>query len=178
MIRRFGEGQRAYVAWLGDVRAAWGWVATRRADVGEVGASIVLPVGERYLWNFVTLPSHRGMGIYPRLLEAIIAAESAEAERFWILYAPENHASAAGIRKAGFSVVAELSFDSSGRPAVQGRSEGGERAAARVLGLPVAADELDRCWRCARAMRPAAASCSAASRCECDYQRAESGCAA
>src|SRR4051812_38212641 len=89
IARRFDEGHRAYVALRDGEPAAWGWVATRTASIGELGAAFAIPRGERYLWNFVTLASHRGQGIYPRLLDAIVRAESREAERFWIAYAPE-----------------------------------------------------------------------------------------
>ncbi|MDF1502129.1 hypothetical protein [Roseisolibacter sp. H3M3-2] len=179
MRRRFDAGHRAYVARLHDAPAAWGWVATRTADIGELGSSFAVPDGERYLWNFVTLPSHRGLGIYPRLLDAIVRGESrgaAAAERFWIAYAPENHASGAGIRKAGFVALAELSFDAAGRAALRGLTPGGGRIASRVLGLPEAADPLAQCWRCVRAGR-GAMSC-APDRCRCDYQQPASGCAA
>ncbi|HEX8830856.1 MAG TPA: hypothetical protein VF705_06810, partial [Longimicrobium sp.] len=146
------------------------------ADIGELGSSFAIPAGERYLWNFVTLAAHRGLGIYPRLLDAIVRAESGEAERFWIAYAPENHASGAGIRKAGFATVAELSFTAAGRPAVSERMEGGGPSAARVLGLPVASEPLAPCWRCVRAGRTPLMWCPPGS-CACDYQVAESGCA-
>ena len=115
---RFAAGHRAYVAMMDDQPAAWGWVATSTADIGELGAHLTLNSDERYLWNFVTLPAYRGLGIYPRLLQAIMREEPAEAERFWIGYAPENHASGAGIRKAGFVTAAEMSFDANGRPAL------------------------------------------------------------
>lgn len=177
MSRRFAAGHRAYVAWLRDEPAAWGWVATRSAEIGELGSTFSIAAGERYLWNFVTRKSHRGMGIYPRLLDAIVRAESGEAAQFWIAYAPENHASGSGIRKAGFVAVAELSFDADGRPAVRGMATGGAAAAARVLGLPEANDALSKCWRCARARPGVETSCSAG-QCRCDYQRPESGCAA
>ena len=175
IVRRFAAGHRAYVAFLNGEPAAFGWVATRTADIGEVGAAFALAEGERYLWNFVTLTSHRGLGIYPRLLDAIVRAESAEAERFWIVYAPENHASGAGIRKAGFADVAELSFDSQGRAGLRGLVDGGASLAARVLGVPEANDELAQCWRCARAGRKM--SCAPGT-CRCDYQVPKSGCAA
>jgi len=131
----------------------------------------------------VTLPAHRGKGIYPRLVDAIVQAESREAHRFWIAYAPENHASGAGIRKAGFVTVAELSFDSGGRPAVAGYPSEGGTAAASVFGLPQATEPLSHCWRCARdvtlgtsaAQREMA--CSGGT-CACDYQRPEVACAA
>jgi GNAT superfamily N-acetyltransferase len=176
MRRRFDAGHRAYVAWRDGEPAAWGWVATRSAEIGELGSAFRIPAGERYLWNFVTLAAHRGLGIYPRLLQAIVRAESREAERFWIAYAPENHASGAGIRKAGFVDIAELSFDAAGRAALKGLIPGGGRVASRVLGLPEAQDALAQCWRCVRAGRGSMA--CAPGRCQCDYQVPKSGCAA
>ncbi len=181
MARRFEAGHRAYVARRDGEPAAWGWVATRSAEIGELGATFAVPAGERYFWNFVTFAAHRGLGIYPRLLHAIVRAESREAERFWIAYAPENRASGAGIRKAGFVALAELSFAAGGRAALRGLIPGGGRVASRVLGLPEAADALAPCWRCVRAGRATAGrgavSCAPAS-CRCDYQVPESGCAA
>jgi len=176
MRRRFDAGHRAYVARRDGEPAAWGWVATRSADIGELGSSFALPDGERYLWNFVTLAAHRGLGVYPRLLEAIVRAESREAERFWIAWAPENHASGAGIRKAGFTALAELSFDAAGRAALRDLLPAGARVAAGVLGLPEAREALAPCWRCVRAGRGAMACADGA--CRCDYQRPERGCAA
>jgi len=176
IAHRFAAGHRAYVAWRDDEPAAFGWVATRSADIGELGSSFAIPSRERYLWNFVTLAAHRGLGIYPRLLDAIVRAESREAERFWIAYAPENHASGAGIRKAGFVALAEMSFDATGRAALKGLVPGGGRVASRVLGLPEATDALAPCWRCVRAGR-GSMSC-APDACRCDYQVPKSGCAA
>lgn len=173
---RFAAGHRAYVAWVDEVAAAWGWVATRTATIGEMDTTFTIPPGERYLWNFVTLASHRGRGVYPRLLQAILRAESAEASRFWIAHAPENHASAAGIRKAGFTTMAEMSFDAAGRPALRAVEGASAGDAARLLGLREAAGPLTPCWRCVRAGRGAMA-CAEGS-CRCDYQVPRSGCAA
>ena len=176
IARRFHAAHRAYVAWRDGEPAAWGWVATQIADIGELGSTFALPAGERYLWNFVTLAAHRGLGIYPRLLQAIVRAESRGAERFWIAYAPENHASGAGIRKAGFVALAEMSFDGRGQAALMALIPGGGAVAARVLGLPEAREALAPCWRCVRAGR-GATSC-APGQCRCDYQVPKSGCAA
>ena len=176
MTRRFEAGHRAYVAEMNGQPAAWGWVATRSAEIGELRTTFPIPEGERYLWNFVTLKSHRGLGVYPRLLDAIVRAESRDAERFWIAYAPENHASGSGIRKAGFVALAELSFDAAGRPALRAVLPGGAAVAGRVLGLPEASEPLAQCWRCVRAGRPGM-SCAPGS-CRCDYQVPKSGCAA
>lgn len=175
MQKRFDEGHRAYVARLHGVAAAWGWVATRSAEIGELGARFAIAPHDRYLWNFVTLADFRGLGIYPQLLESIIRAESADALRFWIAYAPENHASGSGIAKAGFIGVAELSFDAAGRAAVRGLVEHGGALAERALGIPQSDESLSQCWRCARAGR--VMSCPPES-CACDYQVKHSGCAA
>lgn len=176
MESRFAAGHRAYVAVLDGEPAAWGWVATRSGHIGETNTSFALPAGDRYLWNFVTRPSFRGMGVYPRLLDGIVLAESGEAECFWVGYAPENHASARGIWKAGFVTVAELSFDQAGRPAVRARIPGYGRRVARLLGLPEAVDPLAPCWRCVRAGRGERRACRSG-RCACDYQRMEQPCA-
>ena len=175
IARRYQAGHRAYVARLNGEPAAWGWVATRGAEIGELDATIYLPPGERYLWNFVTLAAFRGRGIYPRLLHAILLEEARSASQFWIAYAPENRASGAGIRKAGFTALAELSFDAAGRAALKSIAHGGATAVARVLPLQEASD-VTPCWRCVRAGRPAM-SCAPAD-CRCDYQEPKSGCAA
>ena len=174
ITRRFNAGHRAYVAYLRGTAVAWGWAATQSAEIGELGSSFFIPRGERYLWNFVTLATHRGLGIYPRLLDAIVRAESRDAARFWIAYAPENHASGAGIRKAGFIALAELSFDADGRAALKELTPGGARVASEVLGIPEAKHDLAPCWRCVRAGR-GSMSCKSG-QCQCDYQRPEAGC--
>ena len=176
MLRRLADGHRAYVASRAGEAAAWGWVATRGAHIGELQSTFTVPVAQRYLWNFVTLAAHRGLGIYPRLLDAIVQAEQSEAARFWVAYAPENRASGAGIRKAGFTDIAALSFDELGRPAVADIIGGGATLAARFLGIPAAEDALAQCWRCAKHAAPMSPSCFAGP-CSCDYQRAEVACA-
>jgi GNAT superfamily N-acetyltransferase len=175
MQRRFDDGHRAYVARLDGVLTAWGWVATSKASVGELKFEFAIPRGACYLWNFVTLPSFRGRGIYPRLLDAIVAEESAEADEFWIAYAPENRASASGIAKAGFIDVAELSFDMDGHAAVRSLLSGGGAAVSRLLGLAEAV-QVTPCWKCVRAGR-GAMSCAEGACC-CDYQRPNEECAA
>ena len=74
-----------------------------------------VPIGNRYLWDFATLPSWRGCGIYPALLRAILEDERPQAARFWIGHADSNHASGRGIAKAGFQRLGSLAASSSGR---------------------------------------------------------------
>lgn len=175
MGRRMWEGHRAYVASVNGVDAAFGWVATTSASIGEIGATISIPARERYLWNFVTLPAFRGMGIYPRLLDAIVRAEATEADRFWVAYAPENHASGAGIHKAGFTTIAQISFDAAGEPALR-MLVSGAPSPARMLQLRVLDETLAQCWKCVRIGRTKEQSCRP-EECRCDYQRPQHACA-
>lgn len=173
---RFAEGHRAFVAELAGAPAAYGWIAERTASMGELGVTLRLGHNERYLWNFVTLPEYRGRGVYPRLLDAMLHQTFREgAHRVWIAFAPENHASAAGIRKAGFTHVADLSFDHAGGVAFGERFVGAGPAVAALLGVPLSHDALSPCWRCARAAE-AHPTCEAGT-CQCDYQRPENKCA-
>jgi GNAT superfamily N-acetyltransferase len=113
--------------------------------IGELGIKLQLASGERYLWDFVTLPDFRGQGIYAGMLQAILATE-ADAQRFWIGHDFGNVASARGILKAGFQPVNALYREADGRfvlyayPEVEGRPTVLERAAAGavVLGLSLA----------------------------------------
>ena len=176
MQKRFDAGHRAYVAYLNAQPAAFGWVATRSAEIGELRSTFAIPADERYLWNFVTLAQYRGLGIYPRLVDAIVRAESCEAERFWIAYAPENHASGSGVRKSGFTDLAEMSFVGEGRPALRSIIPGGARVVSELIGLRETDDVLTPCWHCVRAGR--GVMYCAPGQCQCDYQVAGSGCAA
>jgi hypothetical protein len=175
---RFDGGNRAYVAELDGVAAAWGWVATDGARIGEVGASFHVAPRERYLWNFVTLAEFRGRGIYPRLINVMVEAELADGDRFWIAYAPENHASGAGIAKAGFELVADLSFDRKGLPVVRDIRTGGGSQAAELLGLREIREAVAKCWKCARGAMPEMASCASefGGQCCCDYQKPDVEC--
>jgi GNAT superfamily N-acetyltransferase len=98
--QRRRAGHQPYVGYIDGTAATYGWVATREASIGEL--NLVFPIGadSRYLWDFATLPDWQGRGLYPRLLQAIVQAE--RAERFWIIHAPENLPSGAGMQKAGF----------------------------------------------------------------------------
>jgi GNAT superfamily N-acetyltransferase len=133
---RIERGHRPYLALIDDVPAAYGWSAWERAEIGELGVDFALPESDRYLWDFVTLPDYRGMGIYPHMLQGIIRQEIDGAERFWIGHDVDNVASARGIEKAGLPVIGEV-WLRGGAPVYVGR-EPRERAeiAAELLQLP------------------------------------------
>jgi GNAT superfamily N-acetyltransferase len=168
--QRLNAGHRAYVGYLDDVPTVYGWVAGVGAEIGELGVSFVLPAGDRYLWDFATLPDWRGRGIYPHLLQAIIASER-DAQRLWIIHAPENLPSCKGIARAGFVPVGELSFRADGDAGfIPYLDNARPRISATLLGVPLldpsgsAPEPLAPCWHCpiaaARAeQRPDAAAC-------------------
>ena len=140
---------RPYLGTIHGRPAAYGWVATREASIGELGLTFTLPAGNRYLWDFATAPEWQGRGIYPQLLRAILLREWPSATRFWIIHAPENLPSGAGMHKAGFAPVGRLSFGADGGVALAplGALERA-RAGAALLGVPLAETALSPCWRC------------------------------
>jgi GNAT superfamily N-acetyltransferase len=144
---RWGAGHRAYIGYMGGIPVTYGWVATREASIGELNLHFWIPPGDRYLWDFATLPEWQGRGLYPRLLQQILGLE--DAERFWIIHAPENLPSGAGMHKAGFTPVGQLSFRRDGTVGLI-PTQMPERAAigANLLEVPLFEDELSPCWRC------------------------------
>jgi hypothetical protein len=149
VLARRSSGHRAYIASMNGVPAAYGWVATQRASIGELKLDFAIPQGERYLWDFATVPNWQGYGIYPRLLQAILRAEGVSASRFWIIYAPENLPSGAGMQKAGFAPVGQLSFRRDGSVVLVplGPVDRAQQSAA-LLGVPFVEGEVSPCWRC------------------------------
>jgi GNAT superfamily N-acetyltransferase len=133
MAARLADGHHAYIArWDGEA-VGFGWSATQRAGIGELGIHFELPPGVRYLWDFVTLAPWRGRGIYPRLLQAILEAESREASRFWIGHDLENLPSRQGILAAGFTEVAAIHRLSDGQLVLEPRRPMDRAAAAAAL---------------------------------------------
>jgi GNAT superfamily N-acetyltransferase len=111
---RLDRNHRLWLARLPGAPVAYGRVATTEAQIGGLGITLALPPGNRYLWDFVTLPPWRGRGIYPRLLQAILAHEDTS-ERFWIGHDVGNDASRRGIERAGFALTATLYRQPDGR---------------------------------------------------------------
>jgi hypothetical protein len=152
--RRIQMGNVCYITSVGGAPVAYGWVATAGADIGELELLFRVDSGNSYLWDFQTLPEWRGRGFYPLLLQAILTSRGSDSQRFWIITAPENRASARGIEKAGFTLVAELAFTEHRRAGVVGGDSRDERAltGAKLLGLPLLQPSEQRsvspCWCC------------------------------
>jgi GNAT superfamily N-acetyltransferase len=114
ILERFEQGNQVYVAYQAADPIAYGWSAATIGAIDELGFDFAIPPGNRYLWDFVTLPAWRGHGIYPRLIQAILACEAAEAQRFWISHTADNTASRHGILKAGFEQIEMLVISATG----------------------------------------------------------------
>jgi len=112
--KRIANNHFAFIAFINNEPAAFGWMATAKAKIGELNHEFVLPENNRYLWNFRTLAPFRGLGIYPALLQFIIRYEGGSEKQFWIIHAPENKSSLKGIDKAGFEYVGKLYAKSDG----------------------------------------------------------------
>ena len=142
-------GHQPYLAYVEQAPVGYGWMATREASIGELGLHFALPVTERYLWDFATLPEWQGYGIYPRLLQCILMHQSTTVERVWIIHAPENSPSGAGMTKAGLLPIGQLSFQIDGKVGLAPfDSLERAQAGAALLGIPLIESVLAPCWSC------------------------------
>ena len=161
VIDRRNDGHRPYVARIYNQPVAYGWLATSKISIGELNINVELPPDDRYLWDFATLPDWQGRGLYPRLLQSILEQEIQAAKRFWIIHAPENLPSGAGMSKAGFEFVGQLSFTLNGEVGLAPYPDSTERAriGADLLQVPLIESILAPCWVCGGmvAKRPAKA---------------------
>jgi len=154
VMNRRNDGHRPYVARIDGQPVAYGWLATSKVSIGELDINVELPPDDRYLWDFATLPDWQGRGLYPRLLQSILEQEIQNAKRFWIIHAPENLPSGAGMSKAGFEFVGQLSFTVDGKVGLAPYTDLTERArlGADLLQVPLIESVLAPCWSCGGAI--------------------------
>ena len=150
VIDRRNDGHCPYDARIYGQPVAYGWLATSKVSIGELDINVELPPDDGYLWDFATLPDWQGHGLYPRLLQSILEQEIQNAKRFWIIHAPENLPSGAGMSKAGFEFVGQLSFTVDGKVGLAPYSDSAERAriGADLLQVPLIDSILAPCWNC------------------------------
>jgi hypothetical protein len=147
--QRLHTGHQLYLACIEQTPVGYGWTATQEASIGELGLHFALPAADRYLWDFATLPEWQGYGIYPRLLQHMLMQQSSTVERVWIIHAPENSPSGAGMTKAGLLPVGQLSFGINGEVGLAPfASLERAQAGAALLGIPLIERVLAPCWRC------------------------------
>mgnify|MGYP003541589897 CR=1 FL=1 len=149
MTKWRANDDKAFVAWINNMPAAFGWMARDNAVIGELNHGFILPEGNRYLWNFRTLEPFRGLGIYPALLQYILKEGDKKASRFWIIHAPENKASLKGIRKAGFEYVGKLYTGADGLATIEsGEAATSFREELEYMDISISADKAASCWNC------------------------------
>lgn len=148
VIKRLANDHLAFVAYLHNTPAAFGWMAGGKAMIGELNHELVLPIGHRYLWNFRTLEPFRGLGIYPALLQYITRYEKEKASRFWIIHAPENRSSLKGIRKAGFRYVGAL-YTQNGITTIESNTQSQAlEKLLRQMDIAISGAQPASCWNC------------------------------
>lgn len=134
---RLAHNHRPWLARLGDKPVGYGWVAMDQAVIPHLGFTLSFRAGDRYLWDFVTLPRWRGQSIYPRILQAVVRSD-ATADRFWVGHDHANEASRHGIAKAGFQQLATLyRLPDRGYQFVPSGPLDRAAAAASLLGVPL-----------------------------------------
>ena len=149
VVRRLANDNLAFVAFFNGQPAAFGWMARGRARIGELAHDFVLPIRNRYLWNFRTMAEFRGRGIYPVLLQYILQFEGAKTERFWIIHAPENKSSLKGILKAGFRYLGKLHVRTDGSAGFEAVSISTEEKNIVVdMDFNVSDEPATTCWNC------------------------------
>jgi GNAT superfamily N-acetyltransferase len=162
--QRMQTGHQPYLAYVEQTPVGYGWMATQEASIGELGLQFALPATDRYVWDFATLPEWQGYGIYPRLLQHILMQQSSTVERVWIIHAPENSPSRAGMTKAGLLPIGQLSFRSDGGVGLAPfESRERAQAGAALLGIPLIVSVLAPCWHCGGATHTHSTAVDAAS---------------
>lgn len=98
------SGRLCYVALCEDRVAGYGWVSSDSVYVDEIARAFPLSQGEVFIYDCYVDAAHRGRGIYPALLRAILGdLETRDGLGHAVIGAASvNHASLRGIRKAGF----------------------------------------------------------------------------
>jgi GNAT superfamily N-acetyltransferase len=148
VAKRIANDHVAFIAYINNLPAAFGWMARGKALIGELAHELVLPIANRYLWNFRTMEAFRGLGIYPALLQYIIHWEKEKADRFWIIYAPENKSSLKGIKKAGFHYVGKL-YSSKGIVTIENTVlSQSSRKVLTEMDITIFNEEPASCWNC------------------------------
>lgn len=145
--KRLLNDNKAFVAFINDVPAAFGWMALGKAKIGELNREFILPIDEAYLWNFRTFENYRGMGIYTELLKFILRTEQQKINRFWIMHAPENKASERGIIKAGFQFAGPVSVIEDKLHFVRQNPNVNESEIVEIFEFDPS-EEYAQCWNC------------------------------
>jgi GNAT superfamily N-acetyltransferase len=82
---RLARGCRCFGAWMDNDFAGYGWLSIGPEWIGELDLEIRPAGGEAYLWNCLTLPTHRRRGVFRALMSGTAARAKTEGlSRLWI----------------------------------------------------------------------------------------------
>lgn len=114
-IRMQNKDQKCYVAMINDEPVGFGWVTEKDCPVNEVHMTLPIAKNQFYIYDCFVYPSHRGRGIYRRLLNGIVSdclSQRAGASSITgcICVVPENTASIRGVQAAGFRKIAQIRY--------------------------------------------------------------------
>ncbi len=103
IMRRLAQSRRCFAAKTEGNIVAYGWVSTGRECIGEMGRQIHLQADEAYVWDCVTLPAYRRLGLYTALLSFINNTLLEDGyRRIWIGSNLDNQPSIRGFANAGY----------------------------------------------------------------------------
>jgi GNAT superfamily N-acetyltransferase len=108
---RLARGSRCFGAWNGHELVGYGWWSPKSEWIGEVELEIAPATGEAYVWNCVTLASHRRKGVFRSLINSLVAKAREEGlARLWIASVSEIGGNT--VEKAGFVPVIRIDTSS------------------------------------------------------------------
>jgi GNAT superfamily N-acetyltransferase len=109
VLQRLARGCHCYIARIEGRLATYGWVTFDEESIGELGLSFRLQAGETYIWDCATLPTYRGLRLYPALLAYILRELQHQGQqRVWIGADSDNLASQSGLTLVGFQPIADV----------------------------------------------------------------------
>lgn len=104
---RLGRGDECFGWRYGNDIVGFGWATRAERRIG--GSLFPAAHGRVYLYNFHSIPPHRGRGLYPALLLQMRAVLGREGHSVFVIDVdPGNVPSVRGIEKAGFQPEARM----------------------------------------------------------------------
>lgn len=104
---RFALGHRAVLRVVDSALAFRCWLAAGSLRVDELALDWRIPEGDLCVYDVVTEPAFRGLGLYPAALTWVRANAPAHS-RVWVYCDATNTASRRGIAKAAFTCAGSL----------------------------------------------------------------------
>jgi RimJ/RimL family protein N-acetyltransferase len=107
---RLQRGDQCFGAWIGNELAHYSWVQhAGEHSIDQAGLVVPIAPDSFWIYNCRTAETHRGRGIYPRMLSHVLGqCFRSGLSCAWIYTSTDNHPSQRGIARAGFECVGKL----------------------------------------------------------------------